>query len=191
MRQLLSLLLVCSCYFSGIAQDSPKESKEAAKEAKEASKQAAKVAISTTGCTVEVFCFPGRFDAYDLEDGSTVYADDCVKDGITWGIYLVKLVKPVDDLAAAEDTVISYLDFMKLDNGIVKSKGYNKGHTLNKDQTTRGVYDTWDDVDKEKWKIKAWTNGKFIAVLYVHSAKELPEKKVELFLEGLRFPGMK
>ncbi len=195
MRQLLLLLLVSCCSITSIAQAPTKESnkaaKEAAKEEKEANKQAAKVAISGTGCTVEVFCFPGRFDAYDLEDGATVYADDCVKDGITWGIYLVKLVAPVNNLDAAEDTVITYLDFMKLDNGIVKSKGYDKGHTLNKDETTRGVYDTWDDVDKEKWKVKAWTNGKFIGVLYVHSAKELPEKKVELFLEGLRFPGMK
>lgn len=191
-----SLLLLVSCFYvNSLAQTPSKEStksaKEVAKDEKEASKQAAKVAISGTGCTAEVFCFPGRFDAYDLEEGSTVYADDCVKDGITWGIYLVKLIKPVDNLDAAEDTVITYLDFLKLDNGIVKSKGYDKGHTLNKDETTRGVYDTWEDVAKEKWKVKAWTNGKFIGVLYVHSAKELPEKKVELFLEGLRFPGMK
>src|SRR5678815_3152728 len=53
----------------------------------------AKVAISTTGCTIQVFCFPGRFDAYDLEDGSTVYADDCDKEGVTYGIYCVKLKK--------------------------------------------------------------------------------------------------
>ncbi len=178
MRQLLLLLLVSYFSITSIAQSPAKESnkaaKETAKEEKEANKQAAKVAISGTGCTVEVFCFPGRFDAYELEDGATVYADDCVKDGITWGIYLVKLVAPVNNLDAAEDTVITYLDFMKLDNG-----------------TTRGVYDKWEDVDKEKWEVKAWTNGKFIGVLYVHSAKELPEKKVELFLEGLRFPGMK
>lgn len=193
MRQLLMILLFSCTSLIGIAQsgESNKSVKQAAKEEKEANKQAAKIAISGTGCTAEVFCFPGRFDAYDLEDGSTVYADDCIKEGITWGIYCVKLIKPVTNLDAAEDTVATYLDFMKLDNGIVKSKGYDKGHHLNKDEATRGIYDSWEDSDKEKWKIKAWTNGKFIVVLYVHSAKELPEKKVEVFLEGLRFPGMK
>jgi len=150
-----------------------------------------KVAISGTGCTIQVFCFPGRFDAYDLEDGSTVYADDCEKDGVNYGIYCVKLKKPVTDLSAAEDTVITYLDFLKLDYGIVKSKGYDKGHKLNKTDGTRGIYDTWEDADKNKWKIKAWTNGNFICVLYMFSAKELPDKKTEIFLEGLRFPGMK
>jgi len=152
---------------------------------------AARVPISNTGCTVQVICFPGRFDAYALDDEATVYADDCEKDGVTYGIYCIQLKKAVADLDAAEDTTIGYLDFMKLDNGIAKSKGYDKNHKLNKDESTRGIFDTWEDADKNKWKVKAWTNGKFICVLYVHSAKEFPEKKTEIFLEGLRFPGMK
>lgn len=151
----------------------------------------ARVAISTSGCAVDVFCFPGRFDVYDLEDGSTVYADDCEKDGVTYGIYCVKLKKPISNLDAAEDTIITYLDFLKLDYGIVKGKGYEKGHKLKKEENTRGIFDTWEDAEKNKWKIKAWTNGNFICVLHVHSSKELPEKKTEIFLEGIRFPGMK
>lgn len=172
MRQLLLLFFFSILFSSTNAQD------------------AAKVAISNSGCTVQVFCFPGRFDAYHL-DGSTVYADDCEKDGVTYGIYCVKLKQPVADLNAAEDTIISYLDFLKLDYGIIKAKGYDKGHKLNKDETTRGIKDTWEDAEKNKWKVKAWTNGIFVCVLHVHSPKELPEKKTEIFLEGLRFPGMK
>ena len=173
MRHLTLLLLLTGSIFQLHAQDPQK------------------VAISTTGCTVEVFCLPGRFDVYDLEDGSTVYADDCEKDGVTYGIYCIKLKNPITDLKAAEDTMITYLDFLKLDYGIVKGKGYDKGHKLKKDDNTRGIYDTWEDVDKNKWKVKAWTSGNFICVLHVHGTKELPEKKTEIFLEGLRFPGMK
>ncbi len=194
MRHYLLLLFFCTVLTVSFGQNTPLTKKEANKEAKEAKaaeKEASRVSISNTGCTVDVFCFPGRFDAYELEDGSTVFADDCEKDAVTYGIYCVKLAKPVTNLDAAEDTVASYLDFVKLDNGIVKSKGYDKGHKLNKDESTRGLYDTWEDVDKHKWKIKAWTNGKFICILYIHSAGELPDKKTEVFLEGLRFPGMK
>ncbi len=152
---------------------------------------ASKVAISNTGCTVEVFCFPGRFDMYDMEDGSTVYADDCEKDGVTYGIYCVKLKNPVMNLKAAQDTVIAYLDFLKLDYGIVKANGYDKGHKLNKNDNTRGIYDTWEDVNNNKWKVRAWTNGDFICIMHMHSEKELPDKKVDIFLNGIRFPGMK
>jgi len=173
MRQ-LTLLLLCSICLTSLQAQDPQ-----------------KVAISTTGCTVDVFCLPGRFDVYDLEDGSTVYADDCEKDGITYGIYCIKLKKPISDLKAAEDTMVTYLDFLKLDYGIVKGKGYDKGHKLKKDDNTRGIYDTWEDAEKNKWKVKAWTNGNFICVLHVHGAKELPEKKTEIFLEGLRFPVVK
>jgi hypothetical protein len=174
MRHSLLLLLFCTSLIAGIAQQTP-----------------ATVAISNTGCTVQVFCFPGRFDAYELEDGSTVFADDCEKEGVTYGIYCVKLKKPIADLAAAEDTIITYLDFLKLDYGIVKAKGYDKGHRLNKNAATAGIKDSWEDADNNKWKLKAWTNGDFICVLFVFSAKELPDKKTEIFLEGLRFPGMK
>lgn len=150
-----------------------------------------KVTISNTGCTVEVYCFPGRFDVYDIEDASTVYASDCEKDGVKYGIYCVKLKKPLMNLKAAEDTIIAYLDFLKLDFGIVKTKGYDKGHKLNKNDDTRGVYDTWEDGDNNKWKVRAWTNGTFICIMHMHSEKEMPDKKVDVFLNGLRFPGMK
>ena len=173
MRKLMLFLFLTTCWINLTAQD------------------ASKVAISNTGCTVQVFCFPGRFDSYDLEDGSTVYADDCEKDGVTYGIYCVKLKKTITDLAAAEDTIITYLNFLKLDYGLVKGKGYDKGHKLNKNEATLGVFDSWEDADKNKWKIKAWTNGSFICILYMFSGKELPDKKSEIYLEGLRFPGMK
>ena len=151
----------------------------------------ATVAISTTGCTVQVYCFPGRFDAYDLEDGSTVFADDCEKERITYGIYCVKLKNPIQNLTAAQDTVITYLDFLKADYGIVKAAGYDKDHLLNSNTDTRGIFDTWQDIDHNTWKIKAWTNGNYICVMQMHSIKEMPEKKVTVFLDGLRFPGMK
>ena len=79
MRRLLSLLIIITA-LPGLAQDPQK------------------VAISTTGCTVQVYCLPGRFDVYDLEDGSTVYADDCEKEAVTYGIYCIKLKNPVTNL---------------------------------------------------------------------------------------------
>lgn len=148
-------------------------------------------AIGNTGCTVQVFCFPGRFDTYDLEDGSTVYADDCEKDGIVYGIYCVRLKKELSINGAAEDTAVVYLDFLKLDFGIVSAKGYEKGYRLRKNERTRGIADSWEDADKHKWKIRAWTDGRFICILYVHSDKEMAEKKTQPFLEGLQFPPAK
>ncbi|HQV06176.1 MAG TPA: hypothetical protein PKW62_05410 [Chitinophagaceae bacterium] len=153
-----------------------------------AQKKGKEVAISNSGCTVEVICFPGRFDVYDMYDGATVYADDCLKDDIYYGIYCIKFRNPIISLDAAEDSTIAYLDFLKLDLGIHKAKGYDKGHHLHGDKNTRGVFDTWEDLEKNEWKVRAWTNRQFICILHMHSDKELPDKKVDIFLNGLQFP---
>ena len=83
------------------------------------------------------------------------------------------------------------LRFIKSNLNITEAVGYGTGHRLNNNEKTRGVLDYWKDSDKNNWKIKAWTDGKFFGVLYGYSLKELPEAKLNVFLEGFRFPGMK
>ena len=73
----------------------------------------------------------------------------------------------------AEDLLIAYLDYLKGNFGITKSAGYSKGHILNKKENTRGILDYWEDGEKNKWKVKAWTDGKFIGVMYAYSNKDL------------------
>ena len=90
----------------------------------------------------------------------------------------------------AEDLVISYLDYLKVSFEISNAAGYGKGHRMNDNENARGIIDYWQDKEKANWKIKAWTDGKFIAVMYAKSKKELPETKVEVFLNGFRFQGM-
>jgi hypothetical protein len=109
---------------------------------------------------------------------------------MTYGVICVKLLQPVDDLDRAEESLINYLNYLKASFKINKSAGYGKGHRLANNENTRGVLDYWEDVEKNNWKIKAWTNGKFIGVLYGYSSKELNETKLNVFLEGFRFPGM-
>jgi hypothetical protein len=84
--------------------------------------------------------------------------------------------------------LIDYLDYLKGAFNITKSAGYGKGHRLNGREDTRGVIDYWVDKDKANWKVKGWTDGKFITIMYGFSAKELPETKVNTFLDGLILP---
>jgi hypothetical protein len=148
-----------------------------------------KVPISNSGCSVYAFC-DFRFEMDYSEDSSLVYMSECVKDEVNYGVICVKLLQPADDLDRAEASMISYLDYLKTSFKILKSAGYGKGHRLAGNEKTRGVIDYWEDDGKNNWKIKAWTNGKFIGVLYGYSAKELNETKLNIFLEGFRFPGM-
>ena len=148
-----------------------------------------KVSISNTGCSLYTFC-PFQFEKQYSEDSSLLYVSECAKDEVSYGVICVKLVQPANDLDRAEESMISYLDYLKSSFKILKSAGYGRGHRLNNNENTRGVIDYWEDADKNNWKIKAWTYGKFIGVLYGYSAKELNETKLNIFLEGFRFPGM-
>jgi len=47
--------------------------------------------------------------------------------------------------------------------------------------------DYWQDSDQQDWKIKAYTNGKAIAILYVKNIGHVEVKKQDLFLDGFLF----
>jgi hypothetical protein len=149
-----------------------------------------KYSIGETGCTLYLYCDPGKFDVDYSEDSSKVYTGECIKEDITYGVICIRLLAPITDLNAAEEVMISYLEYLKASSNIISAAGYGKGHILNNNENTRGVIDYWKDKDQNNWKIKAWTNGVFIAVLYASGKKELPETKVDAFLNGFRFPGM-
>jgi hypothetical protein len=124
------------------------------------------------------------------EDSSKVYTGECMVADVSYGVICVKLLTPVTDLTMAEDLVISYLDYLKVSFDIKKATGYGKGHRLNNNENTRGILDYWEGKDLANWKVKAWTDGKFIGFMHAYSKKELPETKVNVFLDSFRLPGM-
>lgn len=148
-----------------------------------------KYPVSTSGCSVYNFC-EAKYDMDFSDDSSQVFTGECVVADVTYGIICVKLRNAVTDLDAAENLVIDYADYLKASFNITKSMGYGKGHRLNKNEQTRGIMDYWEDKELDNWKIKAWTDGQYIGFMYAYSKKELPETKVNLFLDSFRLPGM-
>lgn len=146
-----------------------------------------KIAVGDSKCQVYFFCDPGSFDFSLSEDSSKVYTGECKIDEISYGVICIQLSDKINDLTTAENVVVSYLDHLKGVFKISKSTGYGKGHRLNGNESTRGIIDYWEAESKENWKVKGWTNGKFIVVLFAYSVQELPVTKVNAFLDGLVF----
>lgn len=149
-----------------------------------------KYAISNSGCSAYFFCDPGSYDVSYSEDSSMVYSGECTIDEEYYGVICIKLSQQIADLNTAEGVMESYLDFLKTNFKITSAVGYGKGHYLKERKDTRGMIDYWQDEDKFNWKVKAWTDGKYIAVLFAYSKTELKETKVNVFLDGFRLPGM-
>lgn len=146
-----------------------------------------KYPIGNSGCSYYNYC-EISFSESKSEDSSRIWSGECDKDDLHYGVICVKLLNPVTDLSMAEDLMISYADYLKTSFEISKSMGYGRGHLLQNKENTRGIIDYWSDLDKNNWKIKAWTDGSYIGFLFVYSKKELPEPKINLFLDGFRLP---
>jgi hypothetical protein len=146
-----------------------------------------KYSVGNSGCSFYTYC-ESKFTVSKSQDSSLVYTGECTKENITYGIICIKLLNAVNDLTMAEDLVVSYLDFLKGNFNITQAAGYGKGHRLNNNEATRGILDYWVDKDADKWKIKAWTDGNYIGFMYAYSKSELPESKINVFLDGFRLP---
>jgi hypothetical protein len=147
-----------------------------------------KYPISASGCSAYFFCDPGTFTFEKSQDSSDVYTAACVAEELTFGIICVKLKYIITDIQVSESTLISYLDYLKTSFKINSAAGYGKGHRLKNREDTRGIIDYWKDSDGLNWKIKGWTDGKYIVVLFVKTAKDVPETKANVFLDGLVLP---
>lgn len=149
-----------------------------------------KYPISKSGCSAYFFCDPGTFGLEKSPDSSDVYTGECGSDEAFYGLICVKLKEKIAELTVSEETLVAYLDYLKTNLSITGSAGYGKGHRLKNSEATRGIIDYWKDKDGDNWKIKGWTDGKYMVVLYVYSKKELNESKANVFLDGLVLPGI-
>ncbi len=145
-----------------------------------------RIPIGKTGCTYLNFCdTPFKLD--HTSDSSRVYTVECDQSDITYGLICVQLRNPYPDLALAEDMMIAYVEFLKKNFTITSTAGYSKGYRLNDSDSTRGITDYWEDSEGDKWKVRAWTDGKYIGFMYAYSQKPIAEAKVDEYFEGFRF----
>lgn len=149
-----------------------------------------KYPIDKSGCSAYFLCYPGKFELSFSPDSSRVYTGECIADSITYDIICVKMKEHIKEIDDAENMLVQYLDFIKSSFQVTGSMGYGKGHRLKGNEKTRGIVDYWKDKDKNKIKVKAWTDGRYIAVLIVIAANEIPEAKANVFLDGVAFPGL-
>jgi hypothetical protein len=149
-----------------------------------------KYPVVSTGCSAYFFCDPGTFGLSYSEDSSKIYMGECINDSTNYGILCIQLKEAIPSVTDAETMMVSYLDYLKTAFKITSAVGYGKGHILRGKENIHGIIDYWTDETKNNWKIKGWTDGQFITVMFAYGQKELPDTKVDVFLDGILFPGM-
>lgn len=147
--------------------------------------------INDSGCKAYFFCDPGNASKSYSEDSSEIYTMECITDNLHYGLICVKYSSAVLPIQEPEALMIQYVDYLKQQFNIKESTGYGKGHTMSSNVNATGIIDYWKDNVGGEWKIKAWTDGRFIGFMYVYGDGELSSDKttkIDVFLDGFRFP---
>jgi len=80
----------------------------------------------------------------------------------------------------------SYIEKLKAPLYILHNTGIDDDTDWNS-EATRTVVDYWQDCNKKDWKVKGYTDGKTLAVLYVKNIGHVDVKKQDLFLDSFHF----
>lgn len=145
-----------------------------------------KLEIGTTGCTAY---FPGEmnFELSYSDDSSEVFTGEISAGTMDFAIICVKFKVAIgDDQAANEELLIAYLDYLKQALGIVSSAGYGKGHTMEDHPSATGIIDYWEDAAQQEFRVKAWVDDRFLAVLYLKGDNN--SSICDVYLNSFRFP---
>ena len=116
------------------------------------------------------------------KDADKVYFNEHKTGGVTYGLIVVQM-KDVFTLQAAASILVRYTKAVR--------KPFSIAHYLpmeiemQKGKISLTAY--WQDKNAFDWKVKGYTNGKTIAVLYVKNIGASNVKGDDCFLNGLKF----
>lgn len=89
-------------------------------------------------------------------------------------------------LTEAGEMLQSYIDRLRGPFYILHNTGIHDEADWNS-ETSKTIVDYWQDYRKKDWKVKGYTNGKTLAVLYVKNIGNVDVKKQDLFLDSFHF----
>jgi hypothetical protein len=144
-----------------------------------------KYLIGDTGCSVYTFPKHNKFESVLTLSGDRMYFHDYTEDDVTYGIICVHLQEPYS-LAEAEELLQRYMHKLKEPLYILHETGIRNAFDYNS-ATSVSLENYWQDIDHVDWKVKGYTNGKVISVLYVKNIGQADIPKQEFFLDSFHF----
>lgn len=116
------------------------------------------------------------------KDGDKLFFNEYSEDGITYGMICVQM-NDFHSLSQAEKILVQYINRVRKPLHIA----YNLSMEIERDHQLLTITDYWQDEAGLDWKIKGYTNGKILTLLYVKNIADTTIKNHDVFLNGVRF----
>jgi|SRR5215218_8537717 len=119
--------------------------------------------------------------------GDLMQVSECKENDVTYGVIAIKLKEAYTNLADAETVLKHFMLQLQSIFAIVHTTGIHAAPEETGHKTA--IVDYWQDVEQKDWKVKGWTNGYSMAVLYIKNIGLVPVAKEDCFLNGAVFAG--
>jgi len=140
--------------------------------------------IGNTGCSA-ILSSANRLDSSLTQSGDRLFFHEFKDNGVTYGLICVSMNEHYA-LPEAVEMLRSYIDKLKSPFYILHNTGIRDDSDWNSETTTT-IVDYWQDSNKKDWKVKGYTDGKTLAVLYVKNIGQAEVKKQDSFLDSFHF----
>ncbi|MDB5196408.1 MAG: hypothetical protein JWP88_779 [Flaviaesturariibacter sp.] len=145
-----------------------------------------RIAVTSCGCTAELPSTPLTQKLED-EKGNTVFIGHAKEDSCTYGFATVELEHVIYDRAQAEQALFLFMEDMHPSFDIEYTTGLLHGYSHPHSDAVWGMTDYWQDADGIDWKVKGWTDGRILTVLYVKGIGSMSLAKQDSFLNSFQF----
>ena len=135
------------------------------------------------GCSALLVSGNKTLHCKTTSEGDRVSFYDQTVNDVTFGLIMVQM-KEVYTLHQAETILVQYCNRVRRPFDIA----FNLSMHIEKQDGVVTLADYWQDDFGTDWKIKGYTNGKIVALLYVKNISNAPVKEHDDFLNGFHFP---
>jgi hypothetical protein len=139
--------------------------------------------IGSTGCSA--LLASEELDVSRAESGDKLYFHEFKEKKVSYGMICVEMNEEYS-LDEASEMLTAYIEklrgplYILHNTGIQEDADWNSNHS-------RTIVDYWQDCEKKDWKVKGYTNGKILAVLYVKNISHVEVSKQDFFLDSFHF----
>ena len=134
------------------------------------------------GCSTLLHSGAKTLHIRHTKDGDKLFFNEYAGDGVTYGLICVQMPQahPMDE---AENILVQYINRVRKPLYIAHNLFMETERMAN--LTT--ITDYWQDSAGFDWKIKGYTNGKVVALLYVKNIADTTVRNHDAYLDGFRF----
>jgi len=114
--------------------------------------------------------------------GDLMHLREYKEDDATYGLISIKFKDVYTNASDAERLLLAFMQQLQHTFTIQYTTGLHVETFLQPNKTA--VTNYWQDAEKRDWKVKGWTNGTAIVVLYIKNIGAVAVAKEDVFLNG-------